>query len=163
MCDNAVWAASALGRGFCGTYPSVPCFRTSPAAGSSSPARTLSRLVLPAPLRPTNPTLSPGATVKLASVSTRRATTSMAGFLTWSTTANVTWRHIQRLVSQLGYSTWRPSNEENPRHPRDPRGGGRVRRQRQRRGKLDHPERPGPQRRGSIGRLLRRADNDHRT
>src|ERR1700693_3235307 len=71
-----------------------------PAAGSSSPARTLSRLVLPAPFRPTSPTLSPAATVKLASVSTRRAATSMARFLTCSTVADVTCRDIQRLVCQ---------------------------------------------------------------
>src|ERR1700694_5967905 len=106
MCESAVWAASALGRGFCGTYPSVPLFRTMPAAGSSSPARTLSRLVLPAPVRPPRPPLSPAATVKLASESTRRAATSMARFLTCSTLADVTRRHIQRLVSsadiQLG-------------------------------------------------------------
>ena len=31
-----------------------------PAAGSASPPRTLNRLVLPAPLRPTSPTLSRG-------------------------------------------------------------------------------------------------------
>src|SRR5438270_8111082 len=56
-----------------------------PAAASSSPARTFSRLVLPAPLRPTRPTLSPAATVNEASLSTRLATTSMARFRTWST------------------------------------------------------------------------------
>src|SRR3981081_2364454 len=102
MCESAVWAASARGRGFCGTYPSVPRLRTMPAAGSSSPASTLSRLVLPAPFRPTNPTLSPAATVKLASESTRRAATSMARFLTCSTVADVTCRDIQRLVCQFG-------------------------------------------------------------
>src|SRR5438094_2718884 len=56
-----------------------------PAAASSSPASTLSRLVLPTPLRPTSPTLSPAPTVKLASDRTRRATTSMARPLACST------------------------------------------------------------------------------
>src|ERR1700682_2443386 len=99
-----------------------------PAAGSSSPARTFSRLVLPAPLRPTSPTLSPAATLKLASESTRRSATSMARFLTCSTLADVTCRDIQRLVCQLGNSIGRPSNEEDPRRHRHPRGGGRMRR-----------------------------------
>ena len=49
-------------RGSCGQVADVagaraPC----PAAGSASPARMRVRVVLPAPLRPTRPTLSPGA------------------------------------------------------------------------------------------------------
>src|SRR5712691_2859502 len=98
MCKSAVCAASARGRGFCGTYPSEPRRSTSPASGSCSPASTLRRLVLPAPLRPTSPTLSPAATVKLASDKTRRAATSMARLRTWSTSADVTHTAGRRLV-----------------------------------------------------------------
>ncbi|KJK54989.1 hypothetical protein UK12_31470 [Saccharothrix sp. ST-888] len=48
---------------------------TEPAAGRSAPARVFSRLVLPAPLRPTRPTRSPGAMWKEMSDSSRRAPT----------------------------------------------------------------------------------------
>src|SRR5712664_1249108 len=99
MCRRAVCAASARGRGFCGTYPSEPRRSTSPASGSCSPASTFRRLVLPAPLRPTSPTLSPAATVKLASDRTRRAATSMARLRTWSTSPDVTHTAGRRLVS----------------------------------------------------------------
>src|SRR5712692_3083844 len=71
---------------------------TNPASESCSPASTLSRLVLPAPLRPTSPTLSPAATVKLASDKTRRAATSMARLRTWSTSSDVTQSVRPRLV-----------------------------------------------------------------
>src|SRR6266851_6548325 len=98
MCKRAVCAASARGRGFCGTYPSVPRRSTRPASGSCSPASTLSRLVLPAPFLPTSPTLSPAATVKLASDRTRRAATSMARLRTWSTNGDVTHAARRRLV-----------------------------------------------------------------
>src|SRR5580704_15000462 len=40
--------------------------RTVPAAGSASPASTRASVVLPAPFRPTRPTLSPGPIWKLA-------------------------------------------------------------------------------------------------
>ena len=49
------------------------CACTVPAAGSASPARILVSVVLPAPLRPTRPTLSPAATRKLTSSISRRA------------------------------------------------------------------------------------------
>src|SRR5712691_4881446 len=98
MCSRAVCAASARGRGFCGTYPSEPRRSTSPASGSCSPASTLRRLVLPAPLRPTSPTLSPAATLKLASDKTRRAAMSMARLRTWSTSPDVTHTAGRRLV-----------------------------------------------------------------
>ena len=52
------------------------CAAPMPAGRVVLAASTFSRLVLPAPLRPTRPTLSPGATVKLASDSTRRPPTS---------------------------------------------------------------------------------------
>src|SRR5229473_438841 len=98
MCSRAVCAASARGRGFCGTYPSEPRRMTNPASGSCSPASTLRRLVLPAPLRPTSPTLSPAATLKLASDKTRRAATSMARLRTCSTNPDVTHTAGRRLV-----------------------------------------------------------------
>src|SRR2546425_9316209 len=70
-----------------------------PAAASSSPASTLSRLVLPTPLRPTRPTLSPVLTVKLASLSTRRAATSMASPRDWIMAGpNVTYGCRRRFV-----------------------------------------------------------------
>ena len=50
--------------------------RRVPAAGSASPPRTRNRLVLPAPLRPTRPTLSRGITVKSTDSTTRRPPTS---------------------------------------------------------------------------------------
>jgi hypothetical protein len=49
-----------------GRYPMVPLRRTVPAAGSPSPASTRASVVLPAPLRPTRPTLSPGLIWKVA-------------------------------------------------------------------------------------------------
>src|SRR5256885_10492096 len=58
---------------------------TAPAYGGFWPLRTRIRLVLPAPLRPTRPTLSPARTVKLASTNVRRPPTSTARFLAWST------------------------------------------------------------------------------
>src|SRR6266550_4797070 len=77
----------------------VPRRSTRPAAASSSPARPLRRLVLPAPLRPTSPTLSPEFTVKLASASTRRAATSMASPRDWIMAGpNVTYGRSRRFV-----------------------------------------------------------------
>ena len=55
---------------------SRPCGSTRPAAGSDSPPSTRNRLVLPAPLRPTRPTLSRGMTVKSADSTTSRPPTS---------------------------------------------------------------------------------------
>ena len=52
--------------------PSAPTVSTLPPAGGSSPLKTLSRLVLPAPLRPTRPTLSPARTLNEASARVRR-------------------------------------------------------------------------------------------
>src|SRR6185312_1556181 len=51
----------------------VPDARTVPAAGKAAPDRTLARVVLPAPLRPTRPMRSPSATWKDASASRSRA------------------------------------------------------------------------------------------
>src|SRR5687767_9227581 len=47
--------------------------RTLPAAGSASPARMRVRVVFPAPLRPTRPTLSPAATRNVTSAISSRA------------------------------------------------------------------------------------------
>ena len=49
-------------RGSWGRYATGTERRTEPPAGRASPASTLARVVLPAPLRPTSPILSPGAT-----------------------------------------------------------------------------------------------------
>src|SRR5260221_8374928 len=57
----------------CGRYPTDPLLRTVPAAGADSPASTRASVVFPAPLRPTRPILSPGATWKVAACSSRRA------------------------------------------------------------------------------------------
>ena len=62
-----------------------PCGRTRPAAGSASPPSTRNRLVLPAPLRPTRPTLSRGMTVKSADSTTSRPPTSTESACAWST------------------------------------------------------------------------------
>ena len=51
----------------------TPVRVTVPDAGSASPARILVSVVLPAPLRPTSPTLSPAATRKETSSISRRA------------------------------------------------------------------------------------------
>jgi hypothetical protein len=82
---------SVLGGDSCGSQASFPTRVTAGSrfdpcfAGGLSlsppdpPARSLSvlsRLVLPAPLGPTSPTTSPGATVKLASATSRRCPTS---------------------------------------------------------------------------------------
>ena len=67
-------AVSILGS--CGRYPNPPLRTTRPAFGSEAPPRTLNKLVLPAPLRPTMPTLSRGITVKLAESTTSRPPTS---------------------------------------------------------------------------------------
>ena len=63
-------------RGSWGRYPKPPRRTTRPAAGSASPPSTRNRLVFPAPLRPTNPTLSRGITVKSADATTIRPPTS---------------------------------------------------------------------------------------
>ena len=65
------------------------CACTEPAAGSASPARILVRVVLPAPLRPTRPTLSPAATRKLTSSMRSRAPARTSSC----------WAVIMRLVS----------------------------------------------------------------
>ena len=64
---------------------SRPCGSPVPAVGSVSPPSTLNRLVLPAPLRPTRPTLSRGMTVNEASATTSRPPTSTEspGPATW--------------------------------------------------------------------------------
>src|SRR5580704_8472465 len=56
-----------------------------PPASGVSPPSTRSRLVFPAPLRPTNPTLSPARTVNDASTKVRRPPTSTLRSRTWST------------------------------------------------------------------------------
>jgi hypothetical protein len=63
-------------RGSCGRYPNPPLRMTRPSVGSTSPPSTLNRLVFPAPLRPTSPTLSRATTVKLAWSTTSRPPTS---------------------------------------------------------------------------------------
>src|SRR5229473_1868882 len=65
--------------------------RTLPAAGIASPASTLARVVLPAPFRPTRPTLSPGAIWKLAS-----ASSSCAPARSSRPVAAITWHHSKR-------------------------------------------------------------------
>ena len=62
-----------------------PCGRPRPADGSVSPPSTRNRLVLPAPLRPTRPTLSRGMTVKSADSTTSRPPTSTESACAWST------------------------------------------------------------------------------
>ena len=61
-----------------------PLRTTRPAAGSVSPPSTRNRLVLPAPLRPTRPTLSRGMTVKSADSTTSRPPTSTESPWAWS-------------------------------------------------------------------------------
>ena len=56
-----------------------------PAVGWPAPPSTRSRLVLPAPLRPTRPTLSRARIVKAASSTTKRPPTSTLTPRTWST------------------------------------------------------------------------------
>ena len=58
---------------------------TVPAAAGASPPSTLSRLVLPAPLRPTRPTLSPARTRNDASSRVRRPPTSTLSWRASST------------------------------------------------------------------------------
>src|SRR5438067_5324968 len=60
-----------------------------PEAGATSPARTLRRLVFPAPLRPTSPTLSPSRSRKLPSRTTARAATSTVSSVAWSTAPGI--------------------------------------------------------------------------
>src|SRR5918997_6728227 len=55
-----------------------------PCATGSSPASTLRRLVFPAPLRPTRPTLSPGNSEKEAPATTTRPATSTVSSFTCS-------------------------------------------------------------------------------
>src|SRR5215218_5915056 len=85
MCDTAVRPSSTPTiRGSWGRYPKSPRRTTRPAAGSLSPPRTRNRLVLPAPLRPTRPTLSRGMTVKSADSTTSRPPTSTESPWAWS-------------------------------------------------------------------------------
>ena len=65
--------------------PSRPCTVTVPAVAGTSPPSTLSRLVLPAPLRPTRPTLSPARTRNDASSNVRRPPTSTLSWRASST------------------------------------------------------------------------------
>ena len=58
--------------------------RPGPTCGSAAPPSTLNRLVLPAPLRPTMPTLSRAITVKLAESTTSRPPTSTEIAWAWS-------------------------------------------------------------------------------
>src|SRR3954454_11478421 len=58
---------------------------TDPAAAGEAPPSTRSRLVLPAPLRPTRPTLSRARTAKVAPDTTKRPPTSTATELATST------------------------------------------------------------------------------
>src|SRR4051812_20315396 len=58
---------------------------TEPAAAGAAPPSTRSRLVLPAPLRPTRPTLSRARTEKVAPDTTKRPPTSTASELATST------------------------------------------------------------------------------
>src|SRR5215471_8015189 len=58
---------------------------TDPSAAGVAPPSTRSRLVLPAPLRPTRPTLSRARMVKVAPDTTRRPPTSTPSPLTAST------------------------------------------------------------------------------
>jgi hypothetical protein len=78
---------AVVGGDSCGSQASRP---TRVIAGSlREVARSLtvrSRLVLPAPLGPTSPTTSPGATVKLASSTSRRCPTSTVRSTTRSMT-----------------------------------------------------------------------------
>src|SRR4029453_11156387 len=59
--------------GSCGRYPTGPVLVIVPLAGCASPDRILVNVVLPAPLRPTRPILSPGATWNQACSRRRRA------------------------------------------------------------------------------------------
>src|SRR5215831_6041906 len=56
-----------------------------PCAADAAPAMTFRSDVLPAPLRPTRPTLSPGCSENDASVRVWRPPTSTASSRTWST------------------------------------------------------------------------------
>src|SRR5674476_701672 len=73
-------------RGSCGRYPIVPLRLTVPAAGNASPARILVRVVLPAPLRPTRPIVSPGFTGNDTGLSRSLAPARTSTFVTVSTT-----------------------------------------------------------------------------
>ena len=66
-------------------YPSPDGRDTIPPAGSDSPAMTFSSEVLPAPLRPTRPTLSPACNENEAPVVVNRPPTSTLRSRTWST------------------------------------------------------------------------------
>ena len=57
---RVIWRRNSFSR-FAGTCPST---RTSPEVGCSRPESILSVVVLPAPLGPRNPTISPGASSK---------------------------------------------------------------------------------------------------
>src|SRR5665811_1631876 len=72
-------------RGSCGRYPIVPLRLTDPAAGNVSPARILVRVVLPAPLRPTRPIVSPGFTGNDTGLSRSLAPARTSTFVTVST------------------------------------------------------------------------------
>ena len=87
--DNTCWIAVRASPapsifGSCGRYPKPPRRITEPAAGSAAPPSTRNSDVLPAPLRPTMPTLSRGMTVKLAPSTTSRPPTSTESACAWS-------------------------------------------------------------------------------
>ena len=79
---ESTWASpvastsTARRRGSWVRKPSPPVTLARPAAGATSPLKTLSKLVLPAPLRPTRPTLSPARKPKVARDKTVRPPTS---------------------------------------------------------------------------------------
>src|SRR5262245_49252797 len=73
---------------------------TVPSWGGFWPARTRSSEVLPAPLRPTRPTVSPACTVKVASASVVRPPTSTVSSRTCSTAP--VWRLRRRSPASFG-------------------------------------------------------------
>src|SRR5664280_2677842 len=103
-------------RGSCGRYPIVPLPLTVPAAGKVSPARIFVSVVLPAPLRPTRPIVSPGFTGNDTGLSRSLAPARTSTFVTVSTTD-----HSSRSAATPRPASHRAGGSliEESRHARD--------------------------------------------
>ena len=86
-------------RGSWGRKPKAPVTVTRPLVGGRSPPSVRSSVVLPAPLRPTSPTLSPGYTENDASSTSTRSATSIVSSCPWITAVDGTgWSRPKRPI-----------------------------------------------------------------
>src|SRR6266511_5157644 len=119
MWVSAECPARSRASGSWGRYPRAPLREITPPADGASPASALRRLVFPAPLRPTSPTLSPARSVNEAPSTTRAPPTSTARSRTCNM-ARTVWRAARASPELTGRR--RRISVADP----DPRRGARV-------------------------------------